>query len=161
MGAVGLSVVALGGAIAAYGYYALDWGCPSSADLERPLTLREAVEAFAEEGFALEPTRIAVPLPSGARAYRHETDGATLLVLICDNACIEGGGDPFPDMSRVVLKSKQGDVRQVRHGWSFLNLDLWVADEDRRSAQQLVRQLDPVVNDLSRTIPPDDRCYVR
>jgi hypothetical protein len=157
---VGLSVVAVGGAIAAYGYYALDWGCPSSAELERPLSAGEVLDAFAENGLALEPTVSPVALPSGARAYRGETEGATLFIVICDDLCTDGGPDQLPDMSEVVFRSEQDALRRMRHGWGFLNIEIWVADADRRSTQPLVRRLHPTVNDLSRTIPTDDRCYV-
>lgn len=158
---VGLSVAALGGAIAAYGYYELDWGCPSSADLERPLSTGEMVDAFAERGLALEPTEVPVAPPPGVHAYRRDAEDATLFVFVCDDLCADGGADRLPNMSKAVFRPERGAPRRMRRGWAFLNVEIWVADGDRRSAQQLVRRLHPLVNDLSRTIPPDNRCYVR
>lgn len=158
---VGLSVAALGGAIAAYGYDALDWGCLPRAQLERPLSTDEVVDAFAEKGLALEPAQVPVVLPRGTRAYRCESEDATVFVFVCDDLCTEGGPDQLPDVSNTVFKSEQGAPRRMRHGRAFLNVEVWVADADRRSAQELLPRLDPLVNRLSRTIRPDDRCYVR
>lgn len=157
---VGLLVVALGSAVAAYGYYALAWGCPSSAELERPLSAGEILDALAEDDLALEPTVAPVALPSGAQAYRRETESATLFVVICDDLCPDGGPSRLPNMSRAVFRSEAGALRRMRHGWASLNVEIWVADADRRSAQAQVRRLHPIVNGLSRTIARDDRCYV-
>jgi hypothetical protein len=67
----GLVVAALGAAIVAYGYYTLDWGCPSQAELQRPLASQDVTDAFGQGELKLDPTRFPVALPPGVRAYRH------------------------------------------------------------------------------------------
>lgn len=157
---VAVAVAALG-AVGAYGYYALDWGCPSNEELERPLSAGEVEAAFAPNGLTLVPARLPIAIPPGATSYRREAEGATLFVVVCKGLCGEGGPVRLPDLSRVVFGSERGGPRTPRHGWELLNVGIWVADADRRSAQSLVPRLSPIVDDLSSTIPPDDRCYVR
>jgi hypothetical protein len=154
---VALSLAALGGAMAAYGFYALHWGCPSTSELQRPLSTGEVKEAFAGSGLALEPAHIPVALPAGAIAYRREAEGATLFVVVCAGICPE----QLPDVTNVVFQSDEGVGQRMRRGWGFLHVFVWAADADHRSAQQLGRRLQPLMDDLSRTISPDDRCYVR
>ena len=151
---VGLVLTALGGAVAAYGYSVLDWGCPSAAELARPLTTSEVMGAFNVAGFNLQPARVPVRLPAGARAYRHETEGASIFVVIYSDA------DTSPDVSETVFRSGGGAPQRVRHGIRLLNIDIWLTDADRYSAQHLAKNLGPVVEDLDRAPRPGDRCYV-
>lgn len=150
----GLSVAALGGAVAAYGYYALDWGCPSSAELERPYTREEMQAAFAKRGIELAPTDLPVELRPDAHAYRYAAEGATLFVLWCD-----GCRGFQPDMSAVSFTVGSGPPQRMRFGWGLLNVFIWVTDADRRSAGRLIESGHLVVGDLDRQAY-DDRCYV-
>jgi hypothetical protein len=119
------------------------------------------VDAFAEGGLSLEPTRLPAALPAGARAYRHETEDASLFVVVCDDLCSGEGPDRLPDLSTVEFPAEKGPPQRMRSGISFLNVDIWVTDADRRSAQRLINRVGPVVDDLDPHPPPDDRCYVR
>jgi hypothetical protein len=162
MGALaGLLVAGLGGAFAAYGYYALDWGCPSNAELVRPIPTREVVQAFAEGGLNLDPARLPVALPSGAHAYRHGTEDASLFVVVCDDLCSGEGPDRLPDLSEVAFAVDSGPPQRMRSGINFLNVFIWVTDADRRSAQRLLKRVHPIADHLDRLPSPDDRCYVR
>lgn len=108
----GLSLAAVGGTVAAYGYYTLDWGCPSSEELERPIAPEKVVDAFAEGGLSLDLARLPVALPVGARAYHHETEDASLFVVVCDDLCSGEGPDRLPDLSTVEFPA--GGVRRDR-----------------------------------------------
>lgn len=152
---VGLSAAALGSAVAAYGYFAMDWSCPSSAALERPLATSGVLAAFAERGLELDSAQVPFALPPNARAYKHAAANATLFVIVCDRRCPQG----FDDPSQAVFPAGQGQPERMRHGIGFLNVDLWVTDADRRSADQLITNVHPVVEDLDPAPRPNDRCY--
>jgi hypothetical protein len=49
----------------------------------------------------------------------------------------------------------------MRSGVSLLNQFVWAIDADRKSAQRLMKRVNPITNDLDRNPPPGDRCYVR
>jgi hypothetical protein len=157
----GLSVMALGGAVAAYGYYTLDWGCPSNADMKRPFATQEVLEAFTQGGLKVEPTRLPVTLPPGARAYRHNTQDASLFVVVCVDLCSGEGPDQLPDFLNIDFVVGSGLPQRMRSGINLLNVFIGVTDSDRRSAQRLIKRVHPIVSNLDRTPPPDDRCYVR
>lgn len=151
---VGLSLAALGSAVAAYGYSVLDWGCASAAELERPLTTSEVVEAFGETGFHLRPTTVPVKLPAGAHAYRHETQDASIFIVIYSDA------HTSPDVSQTAFTSRARTPQQMRHAIRLLNVDIWLTDADRYSAQNLAKTVERVVETLDRVPRPSDRCYV-
>jgi hypothetical protein len=151
---VGLSLAALGGAVAAYGYSALDWGCASAAELELPLTRSEVVEAFGATGFNLRPTTVPVKLPAGAHAYRHETQDASIFIVIYSDA------HTSPDVSKTAFTTRAGPPQQMRHAVRLLNIDIWLTDADRDSAPNLAKTVDRVVETLDRAPRPSDRCYV-
>lgn len=153
-----LLLAALGGAVAAYGYYALRWGCPSNAETQSPRTSQEVEEAFAQAGLELNPARIPVALPPGAAAYRHERANANLFVVVCEGRACD---DQVSDLSKVEFAAEGGPPQQMRRGVAFLNVFIWATDPDRRSAQRLMKRVYPIVDDLDRIPQPSDRCYVR
>jgi hypothetical protein len=152
----GLSIAVLGGAVAAYGYYSLDWGCLSSAEVARPFTKEELEAAFAKRGIELAPTDLPVTLPPGRYAYRYAAEGSTLFVVLCD-----GCRRRMPDVSGVSITVGSGPPQRMRFGWGLLNADIWVTDADGRSARRLIDSGHLVVSDLDRGPPFDSRCYVR
>ena len=151
-GLAALSVMAFASTFA-YGFYRLDWGCPSPEDLERPIPTREVLDAFDQEGLELEPVRVPVSIPAGAQAYRSESEIATLFVVVCADACAV-------DASEAVFTTHRGSPQRMRHGIVLGNVDIWITDADRRSYQALVAQVSPVVDELDRSPGPGDRCYV-
>ena len=159
----GLVVATFAAAIAAYGYYALDWGCPSQAELQRPLATQEVTNAFAQGGLQLDPAQLPVALPPGARAYHHPSENATLFVVVCDaelrrrRSC----DDPLPDLIKVDFATDGGPPQRMRSGVSLLNLFTWATDADNQSAKRLMKRVYPITDDLDRNPSPDDRCYVR
>jgi len=86
--------------------------------------------------------------------YEHETEGATLFVMVCRNRC------NVPDVSTVDFIASQGTPQRMRHGIGLVNVAIWVADADHRSGKQLVTRVHPVVQDLDSAVQPGDRCYV-
>jgi hypothetical protein len=151
---VALLLTAFGGAVAGYGYTVSDWGCLSPAELERPLTTSEVRDAFDAPGFNLQPARVPVRLPAGARAYRHETNYASIFVVIY------GDVQTSPDLPESTFRSSGGVSQWMRHGIRLLNIDVWLTDSNRRSAQHLAKFVNPVVEDLDRAPRPGDHCYI-
>jgi len=148
----GLLAAVVFGAVAAYGFYRLDWGCPEQDRLRSP---EEVETAFADEGLALEPTEIPAAVPSDSRVYRHVAEDAMVYVLVCRNLCSEGG----PDTSIASYSADDGRPQRDRYGVSFANVVIWTTDADRRSARRLAAPVHRIVND-ELAPPPPDRCYV-
>jgi hypothetical protein len=150
MAVVVLTLLLIGGAVAAYGFYELRWACPPGDNL---VSSEQVEEAFAEENLFLEPTRISAPIPRGARLYRHEGDGAMVYVLVCTRIC-----DGL-DTTRMSFTPTQGPDQQDRFGVAFTNVQIWTTDADRSSEKPLRERINRIVDeDLSP--PPPDRCYI-
>jgi hypothetical protein len=146
----GLVILLIGGAVAAYGFYVLDWACPTG---DRLVTREQVEEAFADEGLVLEPATISAPIPRGARLYRHEGDGAMVYVLVCPRIC------NGPDTTLMVFAPTQGPDQEDRFGVGFTNVHIWTTDADRSSEKPLRERIYQIVDeDLSP--PPPDRCYI-
>lgn len=143
-----LMLTALGGAVAGYGYAVLDWGCLSRAEIERPLTPKQVVEAFNAAGFDLQPTRVPVKLRAGARIYADETQDASIFLVIYR------GGRTSTDEAEPVFQSLAGSSQVVAYGIQLLNVDIALTDA------QLAKSVNPVVEDLNRSPRPGDRCYI-
>lgn len=151
---VALSIVALGSAVGAYGYYARGWGCPSAAEVNRPRTPDEILTAFADRDLDLVPAPVSVAVPQGARTYRYVTSHASLYVLVCEASC---SGGP-PNLSATVFTSGSGERQRMRAAIDVLNVFLWTTDADNRSGQRLLTRVRPVVDEA--LAPPDDnRCF--
>ncbi len=147
MGAIALSATALAGAVTAYGYYGLDWGCAE----QRLLTRDETVSAFAAGDLELRRARASFPLPA-AQVYRHELRAATLVVIVCDWMC------KLPTLTARELESLFDEPHRLRRGFGLPNAFVWVADSDRRAGRSLAARTGRIVDDL---LPqPTDRCYV-
>lgn len=157
-------LAALSAGVAAYGYYALDWGCPSQAELQRPRAVQEVTNAFAQSGLKLQPAQLPVSLPPGVRGYRHPSDDATLFVVVCgDERCAGGEGldDQLPSLLKVDFAPDPGPPERMRAGVSLLNTFAWATDADRQSAERLMERVYPITDGLERNPSPGDRCYVR
>ena len=151
---VALSIVALGSAVGAYGYYARGWGCPSAAEANRSRTPDEVLTAFADRDLELVPAPVSVAVPRGARTYRYVTSDASLFVLVCQASC---SGGP-PDLSAAVFTPRTGERQRMRAAIDVLNVFLWTTDADKRSAQRLLTSVRPVVDEA--LAPSDDsRCF--
>jgi hypothetical protein len=136
--------VLAGGAIAAYGFAALRWGCPSNAEASRPRTVDEVTRAFGERAMPLRraPAR-------GSRIFFHATSGATLWVVVCAaNGCA-------PKPEEVV-----GTDRRVRRGISFLNVWVWLTATDARAERRLLAKVRPVAAELTPS-SSEGRCFPR
>jgi hypothetical protein len=142
-----LVLTALGGAVTSYGYTVLDWGCLSPAEIERPLTTSEVMKAFNAAGFDLQPTKVPVGLRAGARVYRHETEDASIFVVIYRR------GRTSTHQSQPVFKSLAGSSQGVPYGIQFLNIDIGLTEA------HLAKSVNRVVEDLNRSPGPGDRCY--
>lgn len=141
---------AAGAGYSRYGYEIIRWGCPTSAELERPWTVDEVVGAFEESGLPLEPTTVQPPFPrpSGARAYRgaqafrHEAAGATLHVVACREQC-----------SLNLARAGPGERRRLYRlaGEARPNVVAVITEVgDRRAAAGLRRAIDEPLGDLDR-----------
>ncbi|MGH3036998.1 MAG: hypothetical protein ACRDMU_07430 [Gaiellaceae bacterium] len=146
----GLAVAAIGGAVAAYGFYALDWRCP---DEDRLRTPEEVERAFADERLDLVAARTAVALPAGARIYRHESEGAMVYVLVCRRAC------NGPDTTLLSFTPTEGPTQFTRYGVGFVNVQIWTTDADRSSERRLRGPIHRIVDEKLAPLPPD-RCYI-
>ena len=147
----GLVVAAISGAIAAYGFYVLDWRCP---DEDRLRTPEEVERAFADEGLDLVPTEISAAVPAGARLYRHESEDAMVYVLVCPRAC------NGPDTTLLSFAPSNGALQFDRYGVGFVNVQIWTTDADRSSERRLREPIHRIVGERLAP-PPPDRCYVR
>lgn len=143
---VGLAVAALvGGAVAAWGYAGMRWGCPSYAEANRPRTVAEVTNVFGDNDLPLVPA----PRESEARAsvFRYATSGATVRVVVCaTNACAQ-------DMA-----ARGHDRRRFRRGLNLLNVRIWLTASDRRTADTLLSRLNAAASALSRSTR-DKRCF--
>jgi hypothetical protein len=148
--AVALVVVGVSAVYASDPSRILRWGCPTSADIERPWTVDEVAEAFEESGLSLETATVQPPFPrpSGARAYRgaqafaHRADGATLNVVVCRDQCSLNVARADPDEIRELLRLS-GEARP--------NVVAVITDvEDPRTAERLHRALDEPLRELDR-----------
>ena len=143
---VGLAVAALVcGAVVAWGYAGLRWGCPSYAEANRPRTNAEVADAFGERGMPLVPA----PRQPVARAsvFRYATSGATVRVVVCaTNGCA-------PDVAAV-----GGDRRRFRRGLNLLNVRIWLSASDRRTADSLLTRINAAASALSPG-SRDTRCF--
>jgi hypothetical protein len=146
----GMVVLLIGGGVAAYGFYALRWGCPTG---DRVNTSEQVERAFAEEGLDLEPAEIAAPIPAGARLYRHEADGAMVYVLVCRRIC------NGPDTSRMRFTPSDGRDQAMRFGIGLINVQIWTTDADRSSEKRLRERVHRIVGE-DIAPPPPDRCYI-
>ena len=147
MAILALTLTAVGSAVAAYGYAVSDWGCPSTEEIERPLTAGEVTEAFSAAGFDLQPTRAPVTFWGGARLYARKMKGASIFVLIYPP------GRTTPNQSDPVFQSLAG-AQGVPYGIQLLNVDIGWTDA------HLAKFVNPAVEDLNRSPRPGDRCYV-
>jgi hypothetical protein len=147
----GLAVAAIGGAVAAYGFYALDWRCPDEDRLRAP---DEVERAFADEGLDLVPSEIAVTVPAGARLYRHEAENAMVYVLVCRRAC------NGPDTTLLSFTPTEGPTQFTRYGVGFVNVQIWTTDADGSSERRLRAPIHRIVGEKLAP-PPPDRCYIR
>ncbi|MEX0816737.1 MAG: hypothetical protein WD027_04790 [Gaiellales bacterium] len=148
-------------AVGAFGYSVLRWGCPSDYELQHPIPRAEVEEAFADHGLDLQPAPFPVPLPPGARSYRHEADAASLYVVVCEQLCDSEDPQRVPDITQVDFPSSRGVTQRMRRGIILLNVHIYLADADRRSAQVLRERAEASADDLDPNPRPDDRCYVR
>jgi hypothetical protein len=147
-------------AVGAIGYSMLRWGCPSDDELQRPIPRAEVEDAFADRGLDLQPAPFPVPLPPGARSYRHEADQASIYVVVCEQLCDAEDSQRVPDITQVDFPS--GGVEQrVRRGIILLNVHIYLTDADRRTAQDLRERVEASANDLDPNPKPENRCYVR
>jgi hypothetical protein len=144
---IALTLTAVGGAVAAYGYAVSDWGCPSPAEIERPLTTSEVKKAFSAAGFDLQPIRAPVKPRAGARVYRHDTEDASIFVVIYRR------GRTTPDESGQVFQSFSSP-QGMPYGIQLLNIDIGLTDA------HLAKFVNSVVEDLNRSPRPGDRCYI-
>jgi hypothetical protein len=156
----GLSALTLVGVTIAFAYSGGRWGCRSQAELERTRPPQEVVDAFADADVALS----AKPLPrvvvghdrpyQGARAYTHETERATLWVLVCRVRC---AGAPQGLSHRPVV-----DGRRMRQ-FSALgnNIAVFTADNDGHSGRALQARAQHVLNDLDVAEEYGSRCYIQ
>jgi hypothetical protein len=156
-----LVVVGASAAFASNPNHIFRWGCPSSADIERPWSVDEVVEAFEDSGLPLEPTTVRPPFPrpSGARAYRgaqafvHRADGATLHVVVCREQCSLNLARASTDERRRLYRLA-GEARP--------NVVAVVTDvEDPRAADRLRRAIDEPLRELDRSVGYGSRCYIR
>ena len=141
-------------------YPGLRWGCKSQAELERTRSPEEVVEAFADADVPLVATslpRVVVGYDrpyQGARAYAHDTEQATLWVLVCRGRC---AGAPQGLGERPVVGGRR--VRQ----FSALgnNIAVFTADNDRRSGHALQARVQHVLNGLDVAEQSGSRCYIQ
>jgi hypothetical protein len=146
--------------VVAFAYSGGRWGCKSQAELERTRPPAEVVDAFADAGVAI----VAEPLPRvvvgfdrpyrGARTYTHETEQATLWVLVCRVRC---AGAPHGLSERPVVEGRR--MRQ----FSALgnNIAVFLTDNDRRSGRALQARVQHVLNDLDVAEEYGSRCYIQ
>src|SRR5919204_2864188 len=112
------------------------WGGKSQAELERTRPPAGIVAAFADAGVQLTPARLprtvvgSDPGYRGARAYRYESERATLWVLVCRRRC--ASAPPGLDRRLAI------DGRYLRQ-FSVLanNIAVFTTADDRRSGRQL------------------------
>ena len=136
------------------------WGCKSQAELERTRSPAEITAAFADAGVELKPVRpprvvVGNDRPyRGARAYRYESERATLWILVCRGRC--AGAPAGLGRPRLV------EGRQLRQ-FSALgnNIAVFTTDTDRRSGPQLQARVQHVLNDLDVAEDPGSRCYIQ
>ena len=133
-----------GGAVVAYGFTTLRWGCPSHAEASRPRTVEEVARAFEKGAIPLRPAPTA-----SARTFRHASGGATLWVVVCAaNGCA-------PKPEEVV-----GKARRVRRGINFLNVWVWLTGPDAGAGRALLARVRPVVAGLTPS-SSEGRCFPR
>jgi hypothetical protein len=159
--AIGAAVaLALTAAAVALAFDVARLGCGSQAELERIRPPAEVTTAFAGSGFELAPARLpraligtAVPHRRAA-TYRHDSDRATLWVLVCHERC---AGAP-----RGLDRRLQIEGRYLRQ-FSALgnNVAIFATDDDGRSGRVLQARVQHVLNDLDIADDYGSRCYVQ
>jgi hypothetical protein len=146
----GLAILLVGGGVAAYGFYLLDWRCPQQGQI---LTSDEVERAFDGEGLELAPAVPPEPMPARARLYRHELEDAMVYVLVCPRICT------WPQRSEMAFEPTDGAPQEMRYGVGLTNVQIWTTDADRSSEKPLRERIHRIVGeDLAP--PPPDRCYI-
>jgi hypothetical protein len=157
-----LLLVGAGAGYVHYGNEIIRWGCPTTADIERPWSVVEVVDAFEDADLPLEPATVppVLPRPSGARAYRgaqafsHRAGDATLHVVICRKRCSLF----FPRPGRPVELRRQARLSRAR--WPNV-VAVVIELDDPRAASQLRRELDGPLRELDRSVFYESRCWFR
>ena len=139
---VGLAVAALvGGAVAAWGYAGMRWGCPSYAEANRPRTSAEVTDAFGESGIPL------VAAPRQPRVLGYVTSGGTVRVVVCaTNGCAAD------------VAARGGGRGRFSRGLNFLNVRVWLSASDRGTADSLLERMNTAASALSAGAR-DKRCF--
>jgi len=142
-----LALVALiGGAVVAYGYRSLRWGCPSYAEVDRPLRPTEVTKAFADGGLVLHPVPPSTA-PRGGRVFRHAEGNAAIVVYVCSTHCVSTS-HAFP------LRFASGPVGS---GIVFRRVWIWATGE-RQARGQLLNRVSPIVSELTPS-SHQGRCF--
>jgi hypothetical protein len=134
------------------------WGCESQAELERTRPPAKVTATFADAGVELAPAQlpravVGTGLPyRGARAYRYDSERATLWVLVCRGRC---AAPPRGLDRRFAI-----DGRYLRQ-FSTLgnNIAIFASDNDRRSGRELQARVQHIVNHLDVAEEYGSRCY--
>jgi hypothetical protein len=144
---VALALAALiGGAVVAYGYRSLRWGCPSYAEADRPLRPSEVTEAFADGGLVLRPVPPSTA-PRGGRVFLHTEGDATIVVYVCSRHCASAS-HAFP------LRFASGPVGS---GIVFRRVWIWATGE-RQARGRLLHKVSPIVSELTPS-SHEGRCF--
>jgi hypothetical protein len=134
--------------VVAYGFLSRRWGCPSYAEVNRPLRPAEVTQAFADGGLVLHPVPSSIA-PPGGRVYRHTEHNATLVVYVCSKECA-ARTRAFP------LRFASGPLGSEI---VFRHVRIWATGE-RQARGQLLHKVSPIV---SRLVPGshEGRCFPR
>jgi len=139
---------------AQYAYHISRWGCPSQAELERPLAPEEVRGAFARHDLELTPISWPAELRrarsyAGATVLRHRQATATVTVIVCRVRCEISRFQVRPGMPR----------QRFRGGYNLRNVVNWVAADDRQSQAQLLPAVHAAIDDLDPSPAYGSRCY--
>jgi hypothetical protein len=154
-GVASAALVAAAIVYAQYAYRISRWGCPSQAELERPLAPQEARDAFARHDLELTPMSWPAELRrarsyAGAAVLRYTQGTAAVTVIVCRARC---------EITRFQIRP--GIPRgRFRGGYNLRNLVDWVAADDRRSQAQLLPAVHAAIDDLDSSPEYGSRCYV-